>query len=70
MIFKRILEESLKDWKKSSNRKPLIIRGARQVSKITLIRHCFALKLRLKPLQHVLLIPYLSGFAGNQSIKT
>ncbi len=39
MIFKRILEESLKDWKKRSNRKPLIIRGARQVGKTTLIKN-------------------------------
>jgi len=38
MIFKRNLEESLRDWKKRANRKPLIIRGARQVGKTTLIR--------------------------------
>ena len=28
----------LKDWKKRSNRKPLILRGARQVGKTTLVK--------------------------------
>jgi len=38
MIFKRIVERNLESWKKSSNRKPLIIRGARQVGKTTLVK--------------------------------
>jgi hypothetical protein len=38
MIFKRIAEKNLESWKKSSNRKPLIIRGARQVGKTTLVK--------------------------------
>jgi predicted AAA+ superfamily ATPase len=38
MIFKRIANKSLETWKKSSNRKPLIIRGARQVGKTTLVK--------------------------------
>jgi len=38
MIFKRIAKLSLETWKKSSNRKPLIIRGARQVGKTTLVK--------------------------------
>lgn len=37
MIFKRSLEKNLADWKNKPNRKPLIIRGARQVGKTTLI---------------------------------
>jgi predicted AAA+ superfamily ATPase len=37
-IFKRNLEKNLENWKKSSGRKPLIIRGARQVGKTTLIK--------------------------------
>jgi len=37
MNFYRHISNSLTDWKKSSNRKPLILRGARQVGKTTLI---------------------------------
>jgi uncharacterized protein len=36
--MKRILLEKLNNWKQSDNRKPLIIRGARQVGKTWLIR--------------------------------
>lgn len=38
MSFKRNIETYLNNWKLSDNRKPLIIRGARQVGKTTLIR--------------------------------
>jgi predicted AAA+ superfamily ATPase len=38
MNFYRHISNSLTDWKKSSNRKPLILRGARQVGKTTLIK--------------------------------
>lgn len=38
MEFKRALEIQLEKWKKSDDRKPLIIRGARQVGKTTLIK--------------------------------
>ncbi len=37
MIFKRKISEELRIWKKDENRKPLIVRGARQVGKSTLI---------------------------------
>jgi predicted AAA+ superfamily ATPase len=37
-ILKRNLEKQLETWKKSPRRKPLIIRGARQVGKTTLIK--------------------------------
>jgi uncharacterized protein len=37
MFFKRDIEKSLYEWKGKENRKPLIIRGARQVGKTTLI---------------------------------
>jgi len=37
-LFYRTTEEYLNTWKTSSNRKPLIIRGARQVGKTTLIK--------------------------------
>jgi predicted AAA+ superfamily ATPase len=37
-VFKRKLYKKLLDWKASSRRKPLIIRGARQVGKSTLVR--------------------------------
>ncbi|MGQ7854726.1 ATP-binding protein [Pedobacter sp. WC2501] len=38
MAFKRSIEENLNQWKNSKKRKPLIIRGARQVGKTTLIK--------------------------------
>lgn len=38
MAFKRSIESNLHRWKSGSTRKPLIIRGARQVGKTTLIR--------------------------------
>ena len=37
MIFYRKIETDLSDWRSRSNRKPLILRGARQVGKSTLI---------------------------------
>ena len=43
--MKRFALEKLKEWKKKANRKPLIIRGARQVGKTWLMkefgRTCF-----------------------------
>lgn len=38
MAFKRSIESNLNRWKLGTTRKPLIIRGARQVGKTTLIR--------------------------------
>jgi predicted AAA+ superfamily ATPase len=38
MAFKRSIESNLNSWKLNATRKPLIIRGARQVGKTTLIR--------------------------------
>src|SRR3989304_9926189 len=36
--FKRQLFFELEEWKNKSNRKPLILRGARQVGKTTLVK--------------------------------
>jgi predicted AAA+ superfamily ATPase len=38
MIFSRKIEGALYEWKAKKNRKPLILRGARQVGKSTLIK--------------------------------
>jgi hypothetical protein len=38
MIFKRYTLKDLEAWKRKNNRKPLIIRGARQVGKTTLVK--------------------------------
>jgi predicted AAA+ superfamily ATPase len=38
MIFRRKIYQQLLDWKKSARRKPLVIRGARQVGKSTVVR--------------------------------
>lgn len=45
MTFKRKILEELEDWKHSLTRKPLIIRGARQVGKTTVV-HTFAKSFR------------------------
>ncbi|MEO1013188.1 MAG: AAA family ATPase [Bacteroidota bacterium] len=37
MNFKRHVLKNLEAWKASNNRKPLILRGARQVGKTTLV---------------------------------
>lgn len=37
--FKRHIDPYLMDWKNSTNRKPLLVRGARQVGKSSAIRH-------------------------------
>ncbi len=39
MLFSRNAEKQLIDWKDAPNRKPLIIRGARQVGKTTLVQN-------------------------------
>ena len=39
MYLKRKADEFLKEWKESANRKPLVIRGARQVGKTETVRH-------------------------------
>lgn len=38
MNFERHITKHLKQWKESNNRKPLILRGARQVGKTTLVK--------------------------------
>lgn len=38
MVFERMIHEDLTHWKDSPYRKPLVIRGARQVGKTTIIR--------------------------------
>lgn len=38
MNFKRHLSHNLQEWKTSKNRKPLVLRGARQVGKTTLVQ--------------------------------
>lgn len=37
--MKRIVDETLKAWKASAHRKPLMLRGARQVGKTTAVRN-------------------------------
>ncbi|MEA4936563.1 MAG: AAA family ATPase [Paludibacter sp.] len=38
-MFERSISHDLMEWKNSSNRKPLVLRGARQVGKTTIIHH-------------------------------
>lgn len=39
MYYKRNIDKELANWTKSENRKPLLLRGARQVGKTTAVRH-------------------------------
>ena len=39
MYFRRYIDSYLKEWKESARRKPLLLRGARQVGKSRSIRH-------------------------------
>lgn len=39
MYYKRNIDDKLLEWKESPRRKPLLIRGARQVGKSTAVRH-------------------------------
>jgi predicted AAA+ superfamily ATPase len=39
MVFKRSVQKELEAWFRRKSRKPLVVRGARQVGKSTLIRH-------------------------------
>jgi predicted AAA+ superfamily ATPase len=36
-MFNRLLYKNLEEWREKRNRKPLILRGARQVGKTTLV---------------------------------
>jgi predicted AAA+ superfamily ATPase len=39
MYIKRHIDNYLLDWKNATNRKPLLLRGARQVGKTTAVKH-------------------------------
>ena len=39
MYFERLIDEHLREWAKEAERKPLLLRGARQVGKSSAIRH-------------------------------
>jgi predicted AAA+ superfamily ATPase len=38
MYYKRFIDEKLKDWKENNSKKPLLLRGARQVGKTSAVR--------------------------------
>ena len=39
MYIKPHIDNDLLDWKNAPNRKPLLLRGARQVGKTTAVKH-------------------------------
>lgn len=39
MYYQRIIDKYLEEWKNDPERKPLLLRGARQVGKSTAVRH-------------------------------
>jgi len=68
LVFKRAVSKYLEEWKHSTRRKPLILRGARQVGKTTLVSHFsksyeFYLHLNLEKSKD------LAYFSSNNSVK-
>ena len=57
MNFKRHILHNLEEWKTDKNRKPLVLRGARQVGKTTLIKqfsktYKYSISLNLEKPEH------------------
>ena len=57
MIFKRHISHNLREWKTNKNRKPLVLRGARQVGKTTLVKqfsktYKYSISLNLEKPEH------------------
>ena len=69
MIFKRNASQYLETWRNKSNRKPLIIRGARQVGKTTLVNE-FAKSYRYTILLNLEISSDLEFFIKYTQVKT
>ncbi len=69
MIFKRKAEKYLYEWKDSPDHKPLILRGARQVGKTTLVRQ-FAQSYKHSILLNLEKLPDLTYFQVYDDVKT
>jgi predicted AAA+ superfamily ATPase len=68
--FKRHIDSYLSDWKTSANRKPLLVRGARQVGKSSAICHLgesfkYFIEVNLEKQQNIKLL-----FGDNLDVKT
>lgn len=68
MIFRRKIYDKLLEWKNDKNHKPLIIRGARQVGKTTLIKQ-FSNNYKFKIFLNLERKSDLEYFKKNQDIK-
>jgi len=53
ILLKRIIEKKLLDWKNSNRRKPLILRGARQIGKTWIVK-----KFAEKQYKHIVTIDF------------
>ncbi len=76
-MFERDILASLKQWKNDTHRKPLVLRGARQVGKTTLINefgkefdNYLYLNLEKKKLKTFLNYPFLSKIYFPLSLLT
>lgn len=69
MIFSRHIAHNLLEWKRSSNRKPLLIRGARQVGKTTVVKE-FAKSYRNSILLNLEKTKDKNVFETNEDVKT
>lgn len=69
MEFTRHILRELKDWKKDINRKPLVLRGARQVGKTTLIKQ-FAKTYEYAILLNLEKTEDLNHFEKNDDVNT
>ncbi len=69
MIFRRALEKNLETWRRHSNRKPLILRGARQIGKTTLIKE-FAKSYSYQIVLNLEKSPDAEVFNDNMDVKS
>jgi len=69
MLFNRAIRVHLDAWKKKENRKPLILRGARQVGKTTLVKE-FAKTYKYSILLNLEKVSDLAYFENFSEVKT
>jgi predicted AAA+ superfamily ATPase len=69
VIFRRALEKNLETWRRHSNRKPLILRGARQIGKTTLIKE-FAKSYSYQIVLNLEKSPDAEVFNDNMDVKS
>jgi predicted AAA+ superfamily ATPase len=67
--YKRNIDKKLMEWKASQRRKPLLIRGARQVGKSSAVRHLgkefkYFVEINLEMAMRLEICPFLRAWAA------